>query len=100
MSSIGWRTPSTARSAGSNMRSGRCASSAPRWRTSCARRWPRFAVRSSWPADAWSERRVQRSAFASQIEEIDRLTRLIDHILTLARAESGQIRLTRWRRSI
>ena len=28
------------------------------------------------------------------MEEIDRLTRLIDHILTLARAESGQIRLT------
>jgi heavy metal sensor kinase len=36
----------------------------------------------------------QRHGFASQIEEIDRLTRLIDHILTLARAESGQIRLT------
>jgi heavy metal sensor kinase len=32
--------------------------------------------------------------FASQMEEIDRLTRLIDQILTLARAESGQIRLT------
>ena len=36
---------------------------------------------------------VRQRAFASQIEEIDRLTRLIDHILTLARAESGQIRL-------
>jgi heavy metal sensor kinase len=33
-------------------------------------------------------------AFASQVEEIDRLTRLIHHILTLARAESGQIPLT------
>jgi heavy metal sensor kinase len=30
-------------------------------------------------------------ALASQLEEIDRLTRLIDQILTLARAESGQI---------
>jgi heavy metal sensor kinase len=37
---------------------------------------------------------TQQRAAASQIEEIDRLTRLIDHILTLARAESGQIRLT------
>jgi signal transduction histidine kinase len=37
---------------------------------------------------------VQRNACASQIEEIDRLTRLIDQILTLARAEAGQIRLT------
>ena len=36
---------------------------------------------------------AQRDRFASQMEEIDRLTRLIDHILTLARAESGQIRL-------
>jgi heavy metal sensor kinase len=33
-------------------------------------------------------------ALCSQIEEIDRLTRLIDHVLTLARAESGQIPLT------
>lgn len=40
---------------------------------------------------------VHQAAFSSQIEEIDRLTRLIDHILTLARAESGQIRLTRAR---
>jgi heavy metal sensor kinase len=37
---------------------------------------------------------AQRDGLASQMEEIDRLTRLIDHILTLARAESGQIRLT------
>jgi two-component system OmpR family sensor kinase len=36
---------------------------------------------------------LQRS-LASQIEDIDRLTRLIDHVLTLARAESGQIPLT------
>jgi heavy metal sensor kinase len=36
----------------------------------------------------------QRSTLASQIEELDRLARLIDQILTLARAESGQIRLT------
>jgi heavy metal sensor kinase len=35
-----------------------------------------------------------RDRWASQLEEIDRLTRLIDHILTFARAESGQIRLT------
>ena len=40
------------------------------------------------------EPRPTQAALASQIEEIDRLTRLIDHILTLARAESGQIRLT------
>ena len=38
---------------------------------------------------------AQRDRFASQMEEIDRLTRLIDQILTLARAEAGQIRLTR-----
>jgi heavy metal sensor kinase len=36
---------------------------------------------------------LQRS-LASQIEDIDRLTRLIEHVLTLARAESGQIPLT------
>jgi heavy metal sensor kinase len=35
-----------------------------------------------------------QQSFASQIEDIDRLTRLIDHVLTLARAESGQIPLT------
>jgi two-component system OmpR family sensor kinase len=46
---------------------------------------------------AWRASRAspaQRDRLASQMEEIDRLTRLIDHILTLARAESGQIRLT------
>ena len=37
---------------------------------------------------------AQQSAFASEIEEIDKLTRLIDRILTLARAESGQLRFT------
>jgi len=36
----------------------------------------------------------EQSRLASQIEELDRLARLIDQILTLARAESGQIRLT------
>jgi heavy metal sensor kinase len=36
---------------------------------------------------------AQRDRCASQLEEIDKLTRLIDQILTLARAESGQIRL-------
>jgi heavy metal sensor kinase len=35
-----------------------------------------------------------QAALASQIEELDRLARLIDQILTLARAESGQIKLT------
>jgi heavy metal sensor kinase len=34
-----------------------------------------------------------RQMFVSQLEEIDRLKRLIDQILTLARAESGQIAL-------
>jgi heavy metal sensor kinase len=37
---------------------------------------------------------AQKESFASQIEEIDHLTRLIDQILTLARAEAGQIPLT------
>ncbi len=36
----------------------------------------------------------QREALASQIDEIDRLTRLIDRVLTLARAEAGQVQLT------
>ena len=36
----------------------------------------------------------ERGALASQIEELDRLARLIDQILTLARAEAGEIRLT------
>jgi heavy metal sensor kinase len=35
-----------------------------------------------------------RDVLGSQIEELDRLTRLIGEILTLARAESGEIRLT------
>ena len=38
-----------------------------------------------------------RELFAGQIEEVDRLTHLINHVLTLARAESGQIRLRRER---
>lgn len=37
---------------------------------------------------------ARQDAYGSQIEEIDHLTRLIDQILTLARAEAGQIRLT------
>jgi len=37
---------------------------------------------------------THRQMFANQLEEIDRLKRLIDQILTLARAESGQIALT------
>ena len=37
--------------------------------------------------------RTEPQVFASQLEEIDRLKRLIDQILTLARAESGQIAL-------
>jgi len=37
---------------------------------------------------------AERDRCASQLEEIDKLSRLIDQILTLARAESGQIRLT------
>jgi len=36
----------------------------------------------------------EQARLASQIEELDRLARLIDQILTLARAESGEIRLT------
>jgi heavy metal sensor kinase len=35
-----------------------------------------------------------RAAMGSQLEEIDKLTRLIDQILTLARTESGQVQLT------
>jgi heavy metal sensor kinase len=38
-----------------------------------------------------------RAAAASQLEELDKLTRLIDQLLTLARAESGQIPLARER---
>ena len=47
-----------------------------------------LALRAPGASDA------QQRAFSSQIEEIDRLARMIDQILTLARAESGQIRLT------
>ena len=36
---------------------------------------------------------AQREAAASQLEELDKLKRLIDQLLTLARAESGQIPL-------
>jgi signal transduction histidine kinase len=36
----------------------------------------------------------QARGLASQIEELDKLTRLIDQVLTLARAEAGQIPLT------
>ena len=45
-------------------------------------------------ARAGARARARGTGVASQIEEIDQLTRLIDQILTLARAESGQIRLT------
>ncbi len=46
-----------------------------------------LALRAPDATEAWQQ------SSASQIEEIDRLTRLIDHILTLARAEAGQIRI-------
>jgi heavy metal sensor kinase len=39
----------------------------------------------------------QRETAASQLEELDKLKRLIDQLLTLARAESGQIPLARTR---
>jgi heavy metal sensor kinase len=39
----------------------------------------------------------QREILASQLEELDKLKRLIDQLLTLARAESGQIPLARER---
>jgi signal transduction histidine kinase len=47
----------------------------------------------AWHAPGTSA--AQRDRFGSQLEEIDRLTRLIDRILTLARAEAGQIKLAR-----
>ena len=50
-------------------------------------------ARSSCRLRARARASAQRTAFGSQIEDIDRLTRLIDRILTLARAESGQIPL-------
>ena len=40
------------------------------------------------------QRGGQQQLLATQLEEIDRLKRLIDQILTLARAESGQIALS------
>ena len=40
-------------------------------------------------------RAEQRERSASQIEELDKLKRLIDQLLTLARAEAGQIPLAR-----
>jgi heavy metal sensor kinase len=47
----------------------------------------------AWRSPAAGE--AERDRFASQLEDIDRLTRLIDHILALARAESGEIPLAR-----
>lgn len=46
-----------------------------------------LSLRAPWTSDA------QRDASARQIEDLDRLTRLIDEVLTLSRAESGQTRL-------
>ena len=40
-----------------------------------------------------SRTEADRMGLASQLEDIDRLTRLIDRVLTLARAESGQVHL-------
>ena len=76
----------------SSTRSARCGSSAPRSPTSCARRSPRCAARSSWPCGPIGPRRSRaaRRWPARSKSSIDS-TRLIDQILTLARAESGQI---------
>ena len=46
--------------------------------------------------DAGTPERLRATA-ASQLEELDKLKRLIDQLLTLARAESGQIPLVRQR---
>jgi heavy metal sensor kinase len=46
-----------------------------------------LALLKSRSIDEW------RAGAASQIEEIDKLTRLVNQLLTLARAESGEIRL-------
>src|SRR5688572_5265883 len=72
----------------------RCGNSARRSPTSCGHRWPHCAARSSCRCAARAATSDERATLASQIEELDRLARLIDQILTLARAESGQIRLT------
>ena len=77
--------------AGWSRRSARCASSAPRWLTSCARRWRRCAARSSWRCDSPGRPRTA-PPLTSQLEEFDKLTRLIDQLLTLARAEAGESR--------
>ena len=88
------RGRSTERWRGSNAPSPRCGNSARRSRTSCGRHLPRCAERSSWRCEAFVPDGPQGRSFGSQLEEIDKLNRLIDQILTMARAESGQIPLT------
>ena len=51
--------------AGSNTRSARCGSSAPRWRTSCARRSPCCAARPSWRCDSRRSLEEQRRRLAA-----------------------------------
>ena len=89
-SSTTWRRHSTTRWRDSSIQSARCASSAPRSPTSCERRSPRCAVRSSCRCAARAATQPSSATLASQIEELDRLARLIDQILTLARAESAR----------
>ena len=52
-------------------------------------------ARPSWPCDRVPAAEGERQRLENQLEEFDRLNALITQILTLARAEAGQIALAR-----
>jgi two-component sensor histidine kinase len=94
-SSTRWRWPSIRRSPASSTPWERCGSSVRRWRTSCARRSPSCVGKTELALNRQGLPAELRARLESQLDEFDRLTRLINQILTLARAEGGEIVLAR-----
>jgi len=71
----------------------KCGNSARRSLMSSAPRSPCSGARRSWPCDNPASLDEQRRRMSSQLEEFDKLSRLINRLLTLARAEAGEIHI-------
>ena len=93
--SDGWRRSSTTRSRAWKRRSISCAASPPMRRTNCGRRWRSSAASARWGCARRARRRNTRTRSAVMLEEVDRLTRLVDTLLRLSRGDAGTVGLSR-----
>src|SRR5439155_24341196 len=64
-------------------------------RTNCVRHSRQFEVLAKWPSKLPNPRLSTADVIGSMLEETDRLTRLVDSLLTLSRADAGHIHVQR-----